>query len=1546
MGVDNTGDDLENINDIEKVLRRLGISIRTSTMEFRALDEVLGEIADKWMEYSSVERNAIATAFAGTRQRESFLILLSNMDKARELTKVAAESQGMAELKYQAYMESSEAATKRLQNAWEGLTNSFRTSNFLAGIKNAIAWIVENLDKVASTLGNILISAKTMRSISAIQMLSKTTNKSFMGTAFSSIGKKAKAGWGKVFDYTTGGGLEAYLPRYSNYLQDLVRMVGAISRQKPTSIPSGQVASGATGGSIQVFDAPKGQAAQGPDGNWYYINKDNTISKRKVNKTDAAKLNQQKATLDNKQSQQKIAAKGGTLGQRIGRGITTGVVSGMVQGFSTYGTLKNRDGELASQETRIKMGIASGLSTAVATGVISALPYVGPVLGPTLGPLLGQAFNLWLAPALGNILDQQAISRRERSKEAEKSYSAIKAIQNDTNTLKELSTEGTLSFDQYQKAKTSVNNMITQLYGNTKAGRILLNQYDPNNPANENLSDLEVIDRIKLLFNNYLSGDTSVLTQWEKALYQAEVETFKASKENELYTNKEVLNNAYVKHAYGGGIKTALRDFMKLNPTLFDEDALREGKLYFKGTTNERLDTERKLLQYLGDQGYDTTAFYKQLQKNIADLSGAVNNIDSTVGEINEKQVAASVIDKGIGDLTTAQIKRMGIDEIAQKILEDVNEKGGFYEGNGDIQYRYQWTGSLESLGGVAKDYISDYIKNNATLYGILTGQSYTLGEVSKGALTGKKADDYKLSFARQLNITIEELDANLEKYSSFSLGDIMKGYEDVKSALENLDSLFNSIVSSTGMTADNFETILSKFPSLIGEANDIGSLVAAIFNQTDTYIDIQRKNLIEDLGSNTSFFTEWKLSLSEDVRELMKDTALDNADSGASFWKAYLTLSENDKKTFAEVAESFKKQFNSVTADVSIDTAILDKYRSYISKVYEMQIKNLQDQKSALEKINDQREYENKLVEARLKLENAQNEKQMVYREGVGFVYEADQEAIQEAQKELDKLENEKVVSSLDVIITEMQSQKDWLVQLPERMEFQKLTEAFGEKSPLAKILGTKDSGIWGSVNTLIEMYQKTHKFSSQGFTAEQEAILKGEKADTVAYLQQYNNEYEAYERINEALNQYRAGNLSQADLSEAIAKEATNKNNSVNVRTYAKNLWNSLENANYNVPTIMEAVHNTQAQAQTAFTNANTAANRMQNEFKVTNEMTRKYSSHTKDAEGNWVLNNVFDKLGTDRSLNGRTLLGANEKDWAREKAKSEIIDAFANGPGKYMRFSANGQDWLLQTVDKNQSWTSNYRDVLWDFFSNQKYYVDVPALKEVFGDEAGEAIGKPHYRDRDANSNAGGAVDFYRTFYENKDVFDNLSTAQQQYLRSLYKNITPGTSFEEASGLGSIQLRDRIGYWDLMKLIDNIFADSSIVPVATDVSQLSKEANARGSLYTRAGLSAISELGPELFVTPGLSGTALIPEGSKVLPAEATKGLWQFGSFAAEFIKPLRSLMSGFGTNNSTVFGADESTNINTLNITLRADKDFDADRFIQQLKLLQAISKNNA
>ena len=1470
MGVDNTGDDLENINDIEKVLRRLGISIRTSTMEFRALDEVLGEIADKWMEYSSVERNAIATAFAGTRQRESFLILMSNMDKARELTKVAAESQGMAELKYQAYMESSEAATKRLQNAWEGLTNSFKTSNFLAGVKNTIAWLVENLDKIAITIGNIFLTAKTMHGVGVFQKMGASG-------AFGKFFGSKKDFFTKATNYMTGNEWTSYLPTYSNYLKDLVRMVGTISGQKPQSVPAsatGTAAGAATssgGGTVTTNTVPfyvtsSGKTAyRGEDGTWYYVNQGNKLGKQKVGKTYIDDLNtkeanaaQAAADAAEKERQAKILRRGGPLGQRVARGAAAGAAAGLMQGISTGKFLKDSDGESASTEAKVAAGLTTGLATGVATGLLSAIPVAGPLLGSTFGPLIGQLLNNTLAPWMASIIDQEAISRRERSKEAEKSYSAIKAIENDTNTLKELSTEGALSYDQYQKAQTAVNNMITQLYGNTEAGRILLGQYNPGLDISK-LSDIEVIDKIKLLFNDYLLGDERIRQQmvnnWEQALYQAEADTFRASKENEFYNNREVSLKNYVGHAYGGGVKSIIDEFVENNLESFEENARRNNKLYFTGTASERLTTQRRLLEYLEDQGKEGTTFYKKLQKSIAELNNAVHNIDESVYDINEKQVKASAIRTGISNLNSAQIKELGIDEIARMILKDINEQGGFYEENGNVQRRYQWTGSLDSLAKIPKDYISNYIKNDATLYGILSGQSYTLGEVSRGALSGQKAADYKLSFAKQLNMTVEELNANLEKYSSFSLGDIMKGYSDVKASLESLDSLFGSIVSSTGLTADNFTEILSKYPEFIGQVGDIGSLVASIFNKTEVYIEEQRRNLIEDLGSNEGFFNNWKLSLSEGMRDLMKGTALENVKSGASFWDAYMTLTEADKEKFSEIAESFKKEFNSVTAEVSIDTTILDKYRSYLSKIYEMQIKNLQEQKTALEKVNSQREYENKLVQARLKLENAQNEKTQVYREGIGFVYEADQEAIRQAQEELDKLDNEKVIDSLDVIIAEMQSQKDWLDQMPDRQEFSNLESAFGQNSPFAKILGdgTNTSGIWGSVNKLVELYEKTYNLSAEGFTSSRENIWNMGKEEATEFLQQSYSDYDAYSRIKQGFSQYFLGNIDNEGLRKILEDESTNTKNSDTIKMYASNLMNDLEKENYSSTTILQGAYNTQGQVQASLEAANSAATKLKNDYKVSNWYTELFTGENIDI------------------LNKKNAILEGKDDYLRQYAYNEIA-AYVLG-----QFNSGN--------------LSKWKDVQ-------------NTIKEY--------------------ANAHGELNI--NYQVLNDVLDSTKLG--------YGNIYNPLLAERKDKENAIK--------DF--LLKYILNNPSIISEGDNLSGSAADSYALGSLYARGGLSSISELGPELFTTPGLSGTALIPEGSKVIPAEATRGLWEFGNFAADFIKPLKSL-GGLGSSSSTVFGADESTNINTLNITLRADKDFDADKFIQQLKALQAISKNN-
>lgn len=110
----------ENINDIEKVLHKLGISIRSSALEMRPFEDVIADVAAKWQTLNSVSKNAVATALGGTRQREFINILLENYSTAEEISEMSRTSSGTAETKYDAYLDSVEAAQKRLISSWEG----------------------------------------------------------------------------------------------------------------------------------------------------------------------------------------------------------------------------------------------------------------------------------------------------------------------------------------------------------------------------------------------------------------------------------------------------------------------------------------------------------------------------------------------------------------------------------------------------------------------------------------------------------------------------------------------------------------------------------------------------------------------------------------------------------------------------------------------------------------------------------------------------------------------------------------------------------------------------------------------------------------------------------------------------------------------------------------------------------------------------------------------------------------------------------------------------------------------------------------------------------------------------------------------------------------------------------------------------------------------------------------------------------------------------------------------------------------------------------
>jgi len=58
-------DSEDDVNDVEKVLDKVGIKLRDAQGNFRNFGTVIDEVGNKWKSYSNLEQNAVSTAIAG-----------------------------------------------------------------------------------------------------------------------------------------------------------------------------------------------------------------------------------------------------------------------------------------------------------------------------------------------------------------------------------------------------------------------------------------------------------------------------------------------------------------------------------------------------------------------------------------------------------------------------------------------------------------------------------------------------------------------------------------------------------------------------------------------------------------------------------------------------------------------------------------------------------------------------------------------------------------------------------------------------------------------------------------------------------------------------------------------------------------------------------------------------------------------------------------------------------------------------------------------------------------------------------------------------------------------------------------------------------------------------------------------------------------------------------------------------------------------------------------------------------------------------------------
>ena len=144
----------ESLNDTEKVLNKIGISMRDTNGQFLSSEKILDEVGSKWKSFDGVTQRAVATAMAGTYQYNKLISLFDNYSKALQYTEVSAKSAGTAIDKFNnSYKESLEAKTNTLQAAFESMILDSDMDKVYSNIIKATTALIKFIDKTGVLKG-------------------------------------------------------------------------------------------------------------------------------------------------------------------------------------------------------------------------------------------------------------------------------------------------------------------------------------------------------------------------------------------------------------------------------------------------------------------------------------------------------------------------------------------------------------------------------------------------------------------------------------------------------------------------------------------------------------------------------------------------------------------------------------------------------------------------------------------------------------------------------------------------------------------------------------------------------------------------------------------------------------------------------------------------------------------------------------------------------------------------------------------------------------------------------------------------------------------------------------------------------------------------------------------------------------------------------------------------------------------------------------------------------------------------------------------------
>lgn len=1047
MGLNDDGETSENINDIEKVLSKLGIRMRSSSTELRDITDVLDEVNEKWDTYDTVTKNALATAFGGTRMRENFLVLMENWDRVKELTEESANAAGTADEKYTAHMESIEAATKLLQNAWERMSQKFESSWLIKLGTNALAGFIGHFDtlvKLVATFASVKFSDQIFEIGKATVLGAPKFFKKLLGFGDSKQRQITYDANGNPVINPAASGAESTLAKLQSGTTQAVQTSNGLLQQilaqlkingsgivNPEYDDSGKITKGLAinGRRVVVKTTKTGKPA------YYYENGGMVRSSGNIQKLNAqqAAITKYNAQIGTTAAQNQISGYTGrtwagyarqvNIGDRAyyrfkdGSYVTeTGEILPADQQKNVDKINKQLRADKVSQ--RAKQGVAAGLTTAISE--LMTTKEIGSGIGGTLGKLF-----------TGNKDNEQTVEETAGGKALRTALAGgLSGVLG--------AYFGPLGAMVGQIAGEGISGIIS-----TIVHRSELEMKQRVADAEENLSKLSEVQ--SSIDENSDVMQKAILESDDEKQLEKYVDTIR----DFFIDNTDFISSFLEK--FGGeydSVSAVLKDInaedvdfrskvesyfeetvseLKTDNTLAsqEEDRAKIAELYgldIQGITlEEKLASAKQTVRELKDAGY-TEGPIEYYESIVQKLEKAIIQEEKLNKKWLESAAQEGYLRSEIKKLSKTDLTKLGLEGAISSIADQMEQQGISVRTDGKIHKDVY-------------DVIKSAIKEDAEISSALERGSLTIGEYIQDSTTyADRIEQFALAF----NITEEEAlkMGKTFKDLTIELGNMTPS--DVLEYYQKFSDVLSEVTSSGGLTAKTLNTIVENLPRL----------TPYIFQGADALESEIYKAI---LGGEMDFVYENALNSqifsNEGVFEYFK-TQYSNLSTAAKEKTTLLGLKDLIKsgKATKEDAEAYYDFISNKEIEYQKDLTVQNQLREYQISLIDDEVNNLEEQKSALSDINEQRKKEIDYIKAKNALENAQKEKKRVFRSGIGWSYEVDETAISEAKEKVDSLQVERDQEAIQYQIDAINAQKAFLEALPDQAQNERLKTLMDE--------------------------------------------------------------------------------------------------------------------------------------------------------------------------------------------------------------------------------------------------------------------------------------------------------------------------------------------------------------------------------------------------------------------------------------------------------------------------------------------------------------------